>query len=49
MTYREMNTPLGVDVDQQFIFRHRLQKKNPACVKDCEADTHPLFCRSWRP
>jgi Met-zincin/Domain of unknown function (DUF5117) len=37
LTYREMNTPLGVDVDQQFIFRHRLEKKNPACLKDCEA------------
>jgi Met-zincin/Domain of unknown function (DUF5117) len=39
MTYREMNTPLGVDIDQQFIFRHRLQKKDPACLKDCEAVT----------
>jgi hypothetical protein len=35
MTYREMNTPLGVDVDQQFIPRHRLQKQDPACVSDC--------------
>ena len=36
-TWREMNTPLGVDVDQQFIERFRLQKKDPSCVKDCEA------------
>ena len=36
-TWHEMNTPLGVDVDQQFIERFRLQKKDPSCVKDCEA------------
>ncbi len=37
LTYREMNTPLGVDTRQQFITRHRLQKKNPACRERCEA------------
>ena len=35
--YREMNTPLGVDVAQQFITRHRLQKKDPNCRTDCVA------------
>ncbi len=37
LTYREMNTPLGVDVRQQFITRHRLQKKDPECRQQCEA------------
>ncbi len=35
--WREMNTPLGVDTIQQFIPRHRLQKKDPNCVTSCEA------------
>ena len=39
LTYREMNAPLGVDVRQQFITRHRLQKKDPACRQQCEAVT----------
>lgn len=39
LTYREMNTPLGVDVRQQFITRHRLQKKDPRCRQSCEAVT----------
>src|SRR5579863_2144153 len=37
LTYREMNTPLGVPVDQQLITRHRLQKKDPACRENCIA------------
>jgi hypothetical protein len=37
LTYREMNTPLGVPVHQQFITRHRLQKKDPACRENCVA------------
>ena len=41
LTYRDMNTPLGVPVDQQFITRHRLQKKDPACRENCEA-VHPI-------
>ncbi|MGB6192392.1 MAG: zinc-dependent metalloprotease [Terracidiphilus sp.] len=36
-SWREMNTPLGVDTIQQFIPRHRLQKKDPNCVTSCEA------------
>ena len=35
--YREMNAPLGADVRQQFITRHRLQKKDPNCNSNCEA------------
>ncbi len=35
--YREMNTPLGVDIEQQFITRHRLQKRYPSCRTNCEA------------
>jgi hypothetical protein len=41
LTYHEMNTPLGVAVNQQFITRHRLQKKDPACRENCEA-VHPI-------
>jgi hypothetical protein len=41
LTYRDMNTPLGVPVNQQFITRHRLQKKDPACQEHCEA-VHPI-------
>lgn len=37
LSYREMNTPLGVNVVQQYITRHRLQKKDPACQQECEA------------
>jgi Met-zincin/Domain of unknown function (DUF5117) len=37
VSWRDMNTPLGVDVNQQFIPRHRLQKKDPACKSNCEA------------
>ncbi len=37
VSYREMNTPLGVDTNQQFIPRHRLQKKDPSCTASCEA------------
>ena len=37
LTYREMNTPLGVPVAQQLITRHRLQKKDPACRENCAA------------
>jgi hypothetical protein len=36
-SYREMNTPLGVDTNQRFIVRHRLQKKDPRCRENCEA------------
>lgn len=35
--YREMNSPLGVDIEQQFITRHRLQKKDPGCQVNCVA------------
>ena len=37
MGYREMNAPLGAEVNQQFITRHRLQKKDPNCKSNCEA------------
>jgi hypothetical protein len=41
ITWREMNTPLGVDINRQFIIRHRLQKKDPSCLSNCEA-VHPI-------
>jgi Met-zincin/Domain of unknown function (DUF5117) len=41
LSYREMNTPLGVPVIQQFVTRHRLQKKDPTCRENCEA-VHPI-------
>ena len=37
LTYLEMNTPLGTQVRQQLITRHRLQKKDPLCRENCEA------------
>jgi hypothetical protein len=36
-SFRDLTTPLGDDVTQRFILRHRLIKKNPACVTSCEA------------
>jgi len=40
-SYRDMTTPLGNNVNQQFITRHRLQKKDPNCHEHCEA-VHPI-------
>lgn len=37
VSWRDMNTPLGVDINQHFIPRHRLQKKDPSCTSGCEA------------
>ncbi len=36
-SYRDVNTPLGVNPTQQFITRHRLQKRDPNCREHCEA------------
>ena len=36
-SYRDYNAPLGNPLDQQFIVRHRLIKKDPACKTACEA------------
>jgi hypothetical protein len=36
-SYRDYTVPLGESLDQKFILRHRLVKKNPACMQDCEA------------
>ena len=36
-TYRDLNAPLGASMDQNFIIRHRLIKKDPACKTACEA------------
>ena len=36
-SYRDYSAPLGDQLDQQFIIRHRLIKKDPNCVKACEA------------
>ncbi len=35
-SYRDYAAPLGEPLDQQFILRHRLVKKDPACKRDCE-------------
>ena len=36
-SYRDYTTPLGEPLDQQFILRHRLVKKNASCASACEA------------
>lgn len=38
-TYRDYNAPLGEPLDQQFILRHRLTKRDPACRRSCQAVT----------
>ena len=38
-TYRDYDTPLGEPLAQSFIRRHRLIKKDPSCVTDCQAVT----------
>jgi hypothetical protein len=35
--YRDLSAPLGDDVTQRFIIRHRLIKKDPNCKTACEA------------
>jgi hypothetical protein len=35
-SYRDYSAPLGDDMDQRFIIRHRLIKKDPTCTKSCE-------------
>ena len=37
--YRDYTAPLGEPLDQLFILRHRLIKKDPNCVTACEAVT----------
>jgi len=37
--YRDYTAPLGDDLTQRFIERHRLIKRDPACTKSCEALT----------
>jgi hypothetical protein len=34
-SYRDYSAPLGTPLDQQFILRHRLIKKDPSCVTAC--------------
>ena len=36
-SYRDYSAPLGDELDQQFIIRHRLVKKDPNCTKSCVA------------
>ena len=36
-SYRDLSVPLGDRLDQQFIVRHRLIQKDPACRHACEA------------
>jgi Met-zincin/Domain of unknown function (DUF5117) len=38
-SYRDYNVPVSESLDQQFIVRHRLIKKDPACKTACEAVT----------
>ena len=38
-SYRDYTTPLGESLDQQFIARHRLVKKDANCATACEAVT----------
>ena len=35
-SYRDYDTPLGNALDQEFILRHRLIKRDPRCTKACE-------------
>ncbi len=37
-SYRDYSAPLGEPLDQQFILRHRLIKKDPNCKTDCVAE-----------
>jgi Met-zincin/Domain of unknown function (DUF5117) len=37
--YRDYTAPLGEPLDQLFILRHRLIKKDPNCTENCEAGT----------
>ncbi len=36
-SYRDYTTPLGESLDKEFITRHRLTKKDPNCLRACEA------------
>ncbi len=36
-SWRDYSAPLSGSLDQQFIIRHRLIKKDPACTRSCEA------------
>jgi hypothetical protein len=37
VSWRDYSAPLGDPIDQRFISRHRLIKKDPACSSSCEA------------
>ncbi len=36
-SYRDYNVPVSEQLEQQFIIRHRLIKKDPTCKNNCEA------------
>ena len=36
-SFRDYSAPLGSDLDQRFILRHRLIKLDPACTTSCQA------------
>jgi hypothetical protein len=38
MSYRDYSAPLGASLDEHFIFRHRLVKKDPECKRACVAE-----------
>ena len=37
LSFRDYAAPLGSELEQRFIVRHRLVKKNPSCANACEA------------
>ena len=39
MTYRDYDAPLSAPLEEQFILRHRLIRKDPNCTHACEAVT----------
>ena len=45
-SYRDYSAPLGADLDQHFIIRHRLIKKDPTCTHSLRAHhPHPVLRR----
>ena len=48
-SYRDYTAPLGDPLDQLFILRHRLIKKDPNCIAALRGrHAHPVLRRSWR-
>ena len=47
-SYRELNAPLGDSLDQNFIIRHRLIKRDPNCTHACVAVAPIQYYVDWR-